>query len=85
MKDKLLIKVVVPIADLSYDTYLPINKKIGTIKKYLLNAIIEETEGYYNNSFDKVKLLDQETGKEYENDTFLYQSGIQNGSTIVLI
>lgn len=85
MKDKLLIKVVVPVVELSFDIYLPINKKIGTIKRYLFDVVIEETEGYYKNSFDNLKMIDQETGKEYSNNSLLYESGIKNGSTIVLI
>ncbi len=85
MKDKLLVNIVVPAVELNFDTYLPINKKMGTLKKILLNIIIDETDGYYKTSFEKAKLLDQITGQEFENNTYLYQSGIQNGSTIIFL
>ena len=85
MKNKLLIKVVVPSAELNFDVYVPINKKIGTIKKYLLDAIMERTNGNYSVTFDNTKVINQDTGLEYENNKFVYESDLKNGSTIVFI
>lgn len=82
---KLLITLSIPVIEMNFDVYLPINKKIGTLKKYLSNTITELTDGEFNFSFDKMKLIDKESGIEYTNDLYLKDSGIKNGSWIILI
>jgi len=81
---KLLVTLNIPTIDSHFDVYLPINKKIGTIKKYLITTIKELTDGNFNIDLDKIKMIDQETGKEYENNTYLIDSGIKNGSQIII-
>ncbi len=83
MNNKVLVNVIVPKAEIEFNVYLPINKKIGTIKKYLVKLLSEETNGSYNAT--EVILLNQETGLEYNNDEYVHDSKIANGSTIVLI
>ena len=39
MQNKYLINVIVPIIELEFDVYIPNNKKVGTIKTHILNAI----------------------------------------------
>ena len=85
MKDKILVKVVVPEVEFTFDVYLPINKKIGTIKKKLLDAFIDETDGQFAKKAEKVKILDQVSGVEYENNSYLFETNIKNGSTIVFV
>lgn len=82
---KLLVTLSIPVIEMSFDVYLPINKKIGTLKKYLLNTIRELTEDNFNVELDKLKLIDQITGKEYENNVYLNDSEIKNGSKIIII
>lgn len=82
---KLLVTLSIPTIEMSFDVYLPINKKIGTLKKYLFNTIKELTDGNFNIELDKLKLIDQITGKEYENDIYLNDSEIKNGSKIIII
>ena len=47
MDDKVLIKLIVPEIDTSYDIYLPITKKIGNIVILLNRAINELSMGVY--------------------------------------
>ena len=81
---KILVNVLVPKAEIELNVYIPINKKIGTIKKYLSKLLSEETNGSYN-ATEQVILLDQDTGLEYNNDVYVHDSEMANGSTIVLI
>ena len=83
MKDKILVKIVVPEVEFTFDVYLPINKKIGTIKKKLLDAFLDETDGQFNK--ETVKMLDQESGIEYANNSYLFETNIKNGSTIIFV
>lgn len=83
--NKYLITVIVPIVEFEYDIYIPNNKKIGTIKTLILESLSELS----NNSFDKkiseVRMIDRETGNEFENDMYVKDSGIKNGSKIIII
>lgn len=36
--NKYLVTVIIPIVELEYDIYIPNNKKIGTIKKFVLES-----------------------------------------------
>ena len=59
MNNKILITINVPLLSKSYDIFIPINKKIGTIKKYCIDVINELS----NNSLvdtDKLNLYDKD-------------------------
>ena len=40
-KNKILIELEIPIIEKKYDLFIPINKKVGTIKKLLEDALVE--------------------------------------------
>ncbi|MBD9085779.1 hypothetical protein EGP64_03820 [bacterium] len=79
--NKILITLIFPTIETSFDLYIPINKKIGTIKKYLLEKI-DELNCF---SFDSVRLLDQNSGEEYDNNILIKDSAIKNGTKIVIM
>lgn len=82
--NKLLVLVYVPLLEKEYDVLIPINKKIGTIKKIIVNAILELSDGNLkmDNSF---QLFDKQSGKKYENDIYVKHSGIVNGTKLILL
>lgn len=85
MKNKFLITVVLPTIEMEFDCYIPNNKKIGTIKKNLLSSIIELSNHAFQASFEEVKLIDRDTGCEYENDMCIKDTGIKNGSKMIMM
>ena len=85
MENKFLINVVVPSIESDFNVYIPNNKKLGTIKKYILSSIKELSNGYFNEEIDKVIFLDRDTGKELPNDIYANDYDIKNGSKIVII
>lgn len=85
MNKKILINVIVPKFELEYDIYIPNNKKIGTIKKYILSSIKELLRDSSLNIIDDVIFIDRETGIEFQNDTYVKDSGIKNGTSIVVV
>lgn len=85
MNNKILISIVVPTVQMEFDVYIPNNKKIGTIKKYILNSIRELSDGYYNFDINKVLFIDKDTGLEFDNNIYVNDSQIKNGSKIVII
>ena len=84
MKNKYLITILIPDIEYEFDVYIPSNKKVGTIKKYLYSAINELTNGTFKIK-DNVIFIDRDNGITYDNDKLIKDSGIKNGTKIVLI
>lgn len=82
--NKLLVTLYVPLLDEKYDIYIPINKKIGTIKKIVID-IVNELSGNSLTNTDKMKLYDKENCKPYDNNVYVKSSNIVNGSILMLI
>lgn len=85
MQNKYLINVIVPIIELDFDVYIPNNKKVGTIKTHILNAIKEESNNSFNKNINDIRIIDRDNGKEFDNNALVKDSGIKNGSKVVII
>ena len=83
MKDKVLVKLVVPIIDESYDIFLPVSRKIGSVIKLLNKAIGELSNGLYVGGTSNF-LYSSETGERYNLDAIVKSTDIRNGARIVL-
>lgn len=83
--NKYLITVIVPIIEFEYDIYIPNNKKIGTIKTLILESLCELSNNSFNKKIDEVRMIDRDTGNEFENNMYVKDSGIKNGSKIIII
>ena len=82
--NKILITVYVPLMESKYELYIPINKKIGTIKELIIKSINEMSGGLLNT--DRVlKLYDNDTGDVLPNNIYVRDSKMMNGTTLVLI
>lgn len=82
--NKILVLVYIPEIEQEYDLYIPINKKIGTIKKYLIKSIIDFNDGNVSN-IENFKLYDKMSSVLYDNNILVKDSGIKNGSQLVLM
>lgn len=85
MLNKYLISVKIPAIEMEFDCYIPNNKKVGTIKKCVLEAITDLTNQMCHFNSDDVRLIDRDTGKEYSNNMFIKDSGIRNGSKLIIV
>lgn len=84
MNNKVLIQLIVPEIDETYDIYIPINKSIGEIMTLLTKAIFEYTNGIYRSSLE-TSLYDSVTGNRYSNESIVFDTNIRNGSKIILL
>ena len=84
MNNKILVLVYVPSFEASFEFYIPINKKIGTIKNSLKD-FIEKEYGCSIKESGVVSIIDKETGLILNEDIFVYDSIIRNGTKILLI
>lgn len=83
--NKYLITVIVPVVDYTFDVEIPNNRKVGTIKKILLSELNSKFNGVYNKGFNDIRIIDRESGIEYNNDMYIKDSKIINGSKLILI
>lgn len=83
-KNKILIELEIPLIEKSYDLYIPINKRIGTIKKLIEEALVELTDGAYEMKLD-TNFYSKETGQIYDVNRNVRDTDLKNGSRIILI
>ena len=83
--NKFLITVIIPTADLEFDIYIPNARKVGTVKKYILEAISELTDKGYNKTIDEVRIIDRKNSIEYDNNVYVKDTDIKNGTKLIII
>ena len=83
--NKFLITVIIQTAEMEFDVYVPNCRKIGTIKKFILNAISDLTDKLYDRPFESVRFIDRNTAVEYDNNMLLKDTEIKNGTKIIII
>lgn len=82
--NKILVTVYVPLLDDKFDLFIPINKKVGTIKQVLINSINDFTSNSINN-LNELKLYEKDTCKLLDNNIYVKSSDIKNGSSLILL
>lgn len=82
--DKVLIELYVPSMDKEYDMWLPIHRRISNIMNLMLKSLNEINDGNLVTS-DIPRLYNKETSKFYNEDTFLRDTDIKNGTKLILI
>ena len=83
-KNKILIELSIPLIEKTYDLYIPINKKIGTVKKLIEDGLIELTDNDYIVKEDS-NFYSMETGDVYDVNKTVRETDLKNGSRIILI
>ncbi len=83
-KNKILIELSVPSIEKHYDLYVPVNKKIGTVKKLIETALVELTDTAYQIKKD-TNLYSQDTGEIYDVNTTIIDTNLKNGSRVILV
>lgn len=83
-KNKILIELYIPVIEKNYDLYIPINKKIGTIKKLIEDGLVDLTDNAYIIK-ESTNFFSKETGEIYDVNKTVRETDLKNGSRIVLI
>lgn len=83
MTNKILVTIVVPMIEETYDIYIPVSKTIKTTKKLLVNTIHELSAEHFPKNKDCI--LMSNAGIVYKNDLNIKECGIRNGDKIILI
>ena len=83
-KNKILISVEIPNIEKKYDLFIPINKKVGTIKRLIEEALVELTDNAYKPK-ESSNFYSKETGIIYDVNQTVRDTDLKNGSKIILI
>lgn len=83
-KNKILIELEIPLIEKSYDLFIPINKKIGTVKKLIEESLVELTDSAYEIT-PETNFYSKETGQIYDVNKTVRDTDLKNGSRIILI
>lgn len=83
-KNKILIELDIPLIEKSYDLFIPINKKIGTIKRLIEENLVELTDKAYIIR-EESNFYSKSTGEIYDVNKTVRETNLQNGSKIILI
>lgn len=84
MKNKILIELYIPLIEKNYDVYVPINKKIGTVKKLIEEELVDLTDNAYKVS-ESTNFYSKDTGQIYDVNQTVRDTDLKNGSRIILI
>ena len=82
--NKILVELEIPLIEVKYDMFIPINKKIGTIKSLVEESLVELTDNAYTPR-DDTNLYSKETGDFYDVNKTVRDTDLKNGSRIILI
>lgn len=84
MHNKVLIKLIVPELDTTYDVFIPVNELVWKIKKLIVKCIYDLTEGSFPLNGQYV-LLNKDTSYIYKNNELIRTNDIKNATELVLI
>lgn len=84
MNNKILVEIEIPSIEKKYDVFIPINKKIGTIKKLLEQALVELSDKAYE-PVEDANFYSKEDGEMYNVNYTVRDTNLKNGSRIILI
>ncbi len=84
MKNKVLIKLIVPEIDFSFDLFVPTNEILWKVKKMIVKSINDLT-GESLDLTKKYVLINKISSQIYSENTTIYNSDIRNASELILL
>lgn len=84
MKNKVLIKLIVPELDDTFDLFVPVNEVIWKVKKLIVKSISDLTGIELNQQAEHI-LLNKDTCKLYSNNEIIINTDIRNSTELILI
>ena len=82
LKNKVLIKLIIPKLDTNYDLFIPVNESIYKIKKLIIKSISTK-ENINNNS--NYLLINKTNSRIYQNNEIVINTDIRNASELILV
>ncbi len=84
MRNKVLVKLIVPEINCSFDLFIPVNEVIWKVKKLIVKSINDLTGESLDMNREYV-LIDKSTNLIYSNNAIVLNTDIRNASELVLL
>ena len=84
MENKVLIKLIVPDLDETFDIFIPVNELIWKVKKLIIKTVFAITNLEMSESSVYI-LINKKDSRIYQNNEIIINTDIRNGSEIILI
>ena len=84
MKNKVLVRLIVPELDTSFDVFVPINEVIWRLKILFIKSV-SDLSSFSLPENVKYILLNKDTGKIYQNNELVLNTDIRNGTELFLV
>lgn len=84
MKNKVLIRLIVPELDNTFDIFIPVNEVIWKIKKLIVKSISDLTGTPLDTNVEYI-LLNKDNCKLYSNNEIVINTDIRNATELILI
>lgn len=84
MKNKVLVKIVVPEIDQDFDIYIPVNELVWKIKKLISKCISDLTSSNFDFSKEYV-FINPKTNQIYGENDVILNTDIRNGTELFLV
>lgn len=84
MNNKVLIKLIMPEFDLSYDLFIPVNEVVWKLKRLIMKSI-QDLSGVSLNNIDEALLINKDNSRVYNNNEIVINTDIRNGTELILI
>ena len=83
MENKVLIKLIVPELDETYDVFIPVNEIMWKIKAMLVKCVSDLNRLPFNTKEDFV-IINKDSGYLYQSNEIIIDTDIKNGTELVL-
>jgi len=84
MKNKVLIRLIIPELDTNYDVFIPVNEVVWKIKRLLLK-VVSDMSGFAIDQNLECILMNKNTCKIYDNNEIVLNTDIRNGTELLII
>ena len=84
MNNKVLIKLIMPEFDLSYDLFIPVNEVIWKLKRLIMKSI-QDLSGVSINNIDEALFINKDNSRVYNNNEIVINTDIRNGTELILM
>ncbi len=84
MNNKVLVKLIVPELDSTFDIFIPVNEVVWKVKKLIAKSIYDLTNGDLDYNKDYV-LVNKTNSKVYENNVVILDTDIRNATELIFL